>query len=157
MKISAPIPDMLLPEATRLWSGAFGFHARKIRVRPENAIAVSSEAGIEGVVGLRDNSGSFLSAPPAMSRFLYRAAPPTSDLVLDGIVVRRSRQGYGRALIHAASAEARQRHRPGLRAEVALRNHAALSFYLRLGFAEETRGWYGWPWSGRIVVMRKPV
>ncbi|MDP0927481.1 GNAT family N-acetyltransferase [Paracoccus onubensis] len=157
MKIYAPIPETILPEAAGLWHSAFGHRRGKLRVCPENAIVVISSDGLEGVVGLRDDKGGFLTTPPPLSRILFRPAPPTSDLVLDGIVVRHRRRGYGRALVAAAEIEARHRCRPGLRAEVVLRNRSALAFYQRLGFVEETRGWYGWPWSGRVVVLRKQV
>lgn len=158
MKVCVPVPETMLSEATGLWRSAFGNrHGKVLRARAENAIAVVSQDGLEGIVGLRDHRGGFLTVSSPLSRFLFRPAPPTADLVLDGIVVRRRRRGYGRALVAAAEAEARHRHRPGLRAEVRLRNLSALAFYHRLGFVEETRGWYGWSWSGRVVVLRKKV
>ena len=157
MKICVPVPDALLPEATALWRSSFARFSGRLRVRSQNAIVVTSHEGVEGIVGLRDHQGGFLVISPSLTRFLFRSAPPTTDLVLDGIVVRRQRHGFGRALIAAAEEEARLRNRPGLRAEVRLRNEKALRFYRQLGFVEETRGRFGWPWSGRVVVLRKQV
>ena len=157
MKICAPIPEALLPEATALWRSSFARFPGRVRVCAENAIVVTSQERLEGIVGLRDHRGGFLVTSHSLARFLFRPAPPTTDLVLDGIVVRRQRHGFGRALVSAAEEEARLRNRPGLRAEVRLRNRKALRFYRQLGFVEETRGWFGWPWSGRVVVLRKQV
>lgn len=157
MKICAPVPDAVLPQAVLLWRSAFGGKESAIPVRAENAIAVMRGEVVEGVVGLRDHRGGFLVVTPPLMRLLFRAAPPTADLVLDGIVVRRPRRGIGRALVGAAEGEARRRRRQGLRVEVRLRNRGAVAFYRSLGFVEETRGRYGWPWSGKVVVMRKPI
>ncbi|SIS80644.1 GNAT family N-acetyltransferase [Paracoccus saliphilus] len=157
MKICAPVPDAVLPQAVSLWRSAFGGREAAIPARAENAIAVMRGEVIEGIVGLRDDRGGFLAVTPPLMRLLFRPAPPTADLVLDGIVVRQSRRGFGRALVAAAEAEARRRRRHGLRAEVRLRDRGAVAFYRSLGFVEETRGRYGWPWSGKVAVMRKPV
>lgn len=157
MKICAPVPDAALPQAIQLWRSAFGSPGRAGRPCAENAIAAMRGEVIEGIVGLRDHRGGFLAASPPLARLLFRPAPPTADLVLDGIVVRHPRRGCGRALIFAAEAEARRRHRHGLRAEVRLRNRDAMAFYRSLGFVEETRGRFGWPWSGMVAVMRKPI
>ncbi|RNF33615.1 GNAT family N-acetyltransferase [Paracoccus methylarcula] len=157
MKICAPVPDAALPQAVLLWRSAFGGGRGVMHARAENAIAAMRGEVIEGIVGIRDDRGGFLAVTPPLMRLLFRAAPPTADLVLDGIVVRRSRRGVGRALVTAAEAEARRRHRHGLRAEVQLRNRSAVAFYRSLGFVEEARGRYGWPWSGMVAIMRKPV
>lgn len=157
MQICAPVPDAVLPQALSLWRSAFGGRHGSMPARAENAIALMRGEVIEGVVGLRDHRGGFLAETPPAMRLLFRAAPPTDDLVLDGIVVRKPRRGYGRALIAAAESEARRRRRNGLRAEVRLRDRRAVAFYRSLGFIEESRGRYGWPWSGKVAVMRKPI
>lgn len=156
MQILTPITSAIIPQCMKLWCRAFG--GRKYQTpRTENAIAALQEGKVTGIIGLRDHQGGFLVRPMPLMHFLYRPAPPTADLVIDGIVVGQRRHGIGRALILAAEEQARQRNRNGLRAEVRLRNREALEFYHSLGFAEETRGRYGWPWSGMVAVLRKPV
>lgn len=155
MQIFSPIPEAVLGEAVKLWSSEFGWLSQRV-VASNGAVALNGDE-VRGVVGLRDHNGGFLSGHPATSPFLFRPAPPTADLVIDGIVVRSRRCGIGRALIGAAEIEARRRQRRGLRAEVRLGNPAALAFYAELGFSEETRGRFGWPWSGIVSVMRKPI
>lgn len=161
MKILSPIPAPAMPEAARLWWAHFGLRprARPRRMRPAQGLAALDEGGqVLGVMGLRDTEGGFLAEEGGrMLLWLYRPAPPTADLVIDGIAVGAPRRGTGRALVEGARAEARRRGRPGLRAEVRLRNPGALAFWQSLGFVEVTRGRYGWPWGGRVAVMRLPV
>ncbi|SCY79337.1 GNAT family N-acetyltransferase [Paracoccus tibetensis] len=157
VQIVSPIPAAHLPAAARLWWAHFGRARRPPPpMRPDHGIAaLDAEGRVAGVLGLRDGSGGLLTDEAAAGwPWLYRAAPETADLVIDGVAVNRLRSGAGRALVQRASAEARRRGRPGLRAEVRLRNEAALAFWRSLGFVEVTRGRYGWPWSGRVVVMR---
>lgn len=120
-------------------------------------VAIDGQGRLAGVMGLRDADGGFLLSQPLSVRWLYRAAPPTVDLVIDGIVARKCRSGTGRALLTEGIARARQVGRPGLRAEVMARNTSAIAFYLALGFSEIARGRYGWPWTGQVVVMRRAV
>lgn len=157
MQIHAPIPDAALPAAAQLWCGAFGARHAAGRARASHGIAALRGDAVEGVAGLRDEKGGFLAMARPVAGLLYRPAPPTSDLVIDGIVVRHPRRGTGRALIAAAEAEARARGRSGLRVEVRLRNRDALAFYRKLGFQEQARGRFGWPWTGLVAIMRKPV
>lgn len=82
---------------------------------------------------------------------------PTADLVMDGIVVDGPRRGVGRALLERAALVARQAGHSGLRAEVEVRNTAAMGFYAATGFAEIGRGAFGWPWSGPVAVLHRPV
>lgn len=156
MQILTPIPNAALPMSVQLWCKAFGGRKRQ-KPCAENAIAAVQGDRVTGIIGLRDHRGGFLAAPMPLARFLFRPAPATADLVVDGIVVDERRRGIGRSLIHAAEEQARQRNRAGLRAEVRLRNREAVAFYHSLGFVEETRGRYGWPWSGPVAVLRKPV
>lgn len=160
MRIVSPIPDRLLEDAARLWWGAFAppLAGRPPVVRPcHGLVAIDGAGRLGGVVGLRDAQGGFLARTPWLARFLYRAAPPTADLVIDGIVVADLRRGVGRALLDAAAQMARQAGHPGLRAEVEIRNTAALMFYQAIGFAEIGRGLYGWPWSGPVALLHRPV
>ncbi|MFV0386475.1 GNAT family N-acetyltransferase [Paracoccus sp. (in: a-proteobacteria)] len=158
MRICTPIPDHALPDAARLWCKTFsgGFGARRAQAS-HGIVALDEGAHVIGVRGLRDETGGFLAGGMGVAGLLYRAAPATSDLVIDGIVAHQRRQGIGRALILAAQSAALTRGRKGLRAEVQCSNRAALTFYQRLGFTEETTGRFGWPWSGRVAILRKPV
>ncbi|MFV0384177.1 GNAT family N-acetyltransferase [Paracoccus sp. (in: a-proteobacteria)] len=157
MQISDPIPAHILPEAAGLWCAAFADRRAARRARASHGIAAMRAGRVAGVAGLRDETGGFLAEGRSVVGLLYRAAPPTADLVIDGIVVRDRRLGVGRALVEAAEQAARTRGRGGLRAEVRLKNRGALAFYRQLGFHEETRGRFGWPWSGVVVVLRKPL
>lgn len=157
----SPIPDAVLAEAAALWWRGVGpgWPRRPPPVRAAQGIVALTDAdrGVLGVAGLRDGSGGFAARMPPLTGPLFRAAPPTDDLVLDGIVARHPRQGIGRALVAAALVRARDGGHPGLRAEVEARNRAACAFYLRLGFQEVGRGRYGWPWSGQVLLLRRPV
>lgn len=158
MQILSPIPDAALPAATRLWWRHFGLPrpCPVLRMRAGHGIAALDGSGnVLGVLGLRDAAGGFPASRLPLP--LFRAAPPTADLVIDGIAVRRMRRGTGRALVARALLEAEWRGHPGLRAEVRLRNCGALEFWRRLGFAEIARGRFGWPWTGQVVVLRRPV
>lgn len=161
MRLLSPIPQPHLSEAARIWWDSFGPRHQRDRVPPvcpsRGVAAIDAQDRVAGVMGLRDSEGGFLLAPPLSLRWLYRAAPPTADLVIDGIVARQRRSGTGRALLAEASRYARASGRPGLRAEVMARNTAAIAFYRALGFCEVTRGRYGRIWSGQVVIMRKPV
>lgn len=158
MQTLTPVPATLLPEAARLWRRHFRPPGRGQVCAAQGIVALDRAGHLAGVMGLRDASGGFWR-PARVSGLLllYRACPPTSDLVIDGIAAVRPRGGAGRSLIAAGLAEAARRGRPGLRAELRMRNHAALAFYRSLGFSEVTRGRYGWPWGGQVIIMRLPV
>ncbi|WEF23856.1 GNAT family N-acetyltransferase [Paracoccus sp. S3-43] len=161
MRITTPIPAPLLGDAARLWWAAFApplGAARPPAVRACHGIAaVGADGRLGGVAGLRDANGGFLADQPWLARALYRAAPPTADLVIDGIVVDGPRRGIGRALLDRAVQGARRAGHPGLRAEVEIRNTAAMAFYAATGFAEIGRGAFGWPWSGPVAILHRPV
>lgn len=160
VQITSPIPDRLLDEAARLWWRAFAppVSAGMPPVRACHGIAAIGEGGrLAGIAGLRDGRGGFLADTPWLARAFYRAAPPTADLVMDGIVVDGPRRGVGRALLERAALVARQAGHSGLRAEVEVRNTAAMGFYAATGFAEIGRGAFGWPWSGPVAVLHRPV
>lgn len=160
MQISSPIPDRHLGEAARLWWGAFaplgGGRAPAIRAC-HGIAAIGPDGRVAGVAGFRDHEGGFLADTPTLARLLFRAAPETPDLVIDGLVVDRPRRGTGRALLAAAAGIACRAGRPGLRAEVELRNRSAMLFYGATGFAEIGRGRFGWPWSGPVAILRRPL
>ncbi len=127
-------------------------------MRPCHGIAaVRPDGRLGGVAGLRDAGGGLLADHPWLARALFRAAPPTADLVIDGIVVDVPRQGLGLALLDRAAQVARQAGHPGLRAEVDIRNTAAMGFYAATGFSEIARGPFGWPWSGPVAILHRPV
>lgn len=160
MQITTPIPDRYLGDAACLWWGAFASPLRgpSPRIRACHGIAaIAADGSLCGVAGFRDHQGGLLADLPMLARLLFRPAPQTSDLVIDGIVVARPRHGTGRALLDAAVLVARQSGRPGLRAEVDLSNRPAGAFYAATGFVEITRGAFGWPWSGPVAVLRRPV
>ncbi|MCZ0960388.1 GNAT family N-acetyltransferase [Paracoccus benzoatiresistens] len=160
MQITSPIPDRHLRDAARLWWSAFAPPAagRAPPIRACHGIAAIGPAGgLDGVAGFRDHDGGFLADQPMLARLMFRAAPATLDLVIDGIVVDRLRHGAGRALLDAASDIARRTGHPGLRAEVELRNRRAMAFYAATGFTETGRGRFGWPWSGPVVILRRAV
>lgn len=160
MQITSPIPDRHLADAARLWAGAFAppLGARQPRLRACHGIAAIGAGGrLDGVAGIRDHRGGFLAELPWQARILFRAAPPTADLVIDGIVVDDRRRGIGRALLDRAAQAACQAGRPGLRAEVEVRNTAAMAFYAATGFVEIGRGFFGWPWSGPVAILHRPV
>ena len=46
---------------------------------------------------------------------------------------------------------------PASAAEVEIRNTRALAFYAAVGFAEIGRGSFGWPWSGPVALLHRPV
>ena len=156
VQILTPIPDAFLPDAARLWCNAFAPRSRQVGMRADHGIAAVARGQVVGICGLRDAGGGF----PMMSMrggFAFRAAPQTSDLVLDGLVVAETRQGIGRALVMAAARQAGLRGHPGLRAEVRIANRPAMAFYRALGFVEVTRGRFGWPWGGQVAVLHLPV
>ena len=160
MQIASPIPDRHLADAARLWSAAFAppLGAGQPRLRACHGIAAIETGGrLGGVAGIRDHRGGILADQPWLARVLYRAAPPTADLVIDGIVVDDRRQGIGRALLDRAAQVAHHAGRPGLRAEVEMRNTAAMAFYAATGFVEIGRGFFGWPWSGPVAILHRPV
>lgn len=160
MQITTPIPDRHLTDAARLWWGAFAppVSAGIPRMRACHGIAaIGADGRLMGIAGFRDRQGGFLAHTPWLARLLYRAAPATADLVIDGIVVDGPRRGVGRALLEGAAQAARRADHPGLRAEVELRNAAAMAFYTATGFTEIGRGAFGWPWSGAVAVLHRPV
>ncbi|MBU3029631.1 GNAT family N-acetyltransferase [Paracoccus marinaquae] len=159
LQIRSPIPAAALPAAAALWWGGVGpgWPRQVPEVRASHGIvALDARGEVQGVAGLRDGAGGFPAHVPLLARLAFRAAPATADLVIDGIVVREPGQGVGRLLIEAAGGHARAGGHPGLRVEVAARNHTACAFYRRLGFAEIGRGRYGWPWSGEVLLLRRP-
>lgn len=158
MEILTPIPANHLPAAAAMWWAMFGpMCARTPQMRAENGAAAVRGGDVVGVMGLRDAGGGFLSATPLIARLLFRAAPPSDDLVIDGIAVSQPRQGTGAALLDHALARARAQGREAVRAEVRAGNHAAVAFWQAMGFVEVARGRYGWPWSGQVLILRRPV
>ncbi len=139
-------------------------------LRPEAALAAHDRHGrLVGLAGLRDGSGGLIrwQAPlraalgpvsGGLGRarlMLWRAGPPTTDLVLDGLAVhpRAARAGVGRALLRAALADAAARGRPGLTVEMLEANRAAQALYVSEGFVIVARRR---PGHGRLaLVMRR--
>lgn len=128
-----------------------------------------------GVMGLRDAGGGILSLDRMVLRDIFghvvggllwaimqshRSGPDTTDMLIDGIAVADGwrRRGVGTLLMAAACELATLRGYPGLQAEVAANNRAALAFYRSLGFQERGRAKIGWPWSfgtgGAAQIMR---
>ncbi|MFN3274578.1 MAG: GNAT family N-acetyltransferase [Paracoccus sp. (in: a-proteobacteria)] len=158
MQTLTPVPATLMPDAARLWCRHFRPPGRGQICAAQGVVALDTAGRLVGVMGLRDATGGFWQPARASGlMLLYRACPPTSDLVIDGIAALQPRRGTGRRLIAAGLSEALRRGHPGLRAELRAGNHAALAFYSSLGFCEVTRGRYGWPWGGQVIVMRLPV
>lgn len=158
MQILHPIPDSLLPAAAALWRAHFGRGRWPARVRAgHGVVAVDASGTVCGVMGLRDGAGGFAQGGAGLSGWLFRAAPPTGDLVIDGLAVTDTRQGTGRALIEAGALVAARDGRPGLRAEVRARNRGALAFYDRVGFSDRGRGRYGLPWWGQVHLLHLSV
>ncbi|MBM3605214.1 MAG: GNAT family N-acetyltransferase [Alphaproteobacteria bacterium] len=155
MQILHPIPSAALPAAAALWRAHFGAFGWPAQVRPgQGVVALDAGHGVLGVMGLRDSQGGLAASDLAAPPWLFRPAPATADLVIDGLAVRLPRRGIGRALVVEALRQAGLRQRPGLRAEVRARNRDALAFYDSLGFAEEARGQFGLPWWGQVRVLR---
>lgn len=153
-----PIPEPLLGPAADLWRAHFGSSVWPRRVSAAHGlVALDATGAVTGVMGLRDGAGGFALGHPPTPGWLFRAAPPTADLVIDGLAVAGLRQGSGRALVAGAVRVALEAGRPGLRAEVRARNRVALAFYGALGFTPEGCGRYGLPWSGRIYLLRLAV
>lgn len=152
-RILGPIPAGLLPDAAALWRHSFGGRGDCDPTR--GLVALDGQGRVAGVMGLRDGQGGFLRQGAGWRGWLYRPAPPTCDLVIDGIAVIDRRAGLGRALVHHALALAARRGFPGLRAEVRMSNPGALAFYQALGFRSETHGRYGLPWWGQVEVLRR--
>ncbi|AGT07365.1 GNAT family N-acetyltransferase [Paracoccus aminophilus] len=156
-------------------SAARGVALIRHALRAEKALsALDPQGALAALVGIRDAEGGFL-APEAgafaqvwgclggglerVTNALHRSGPETADMVLDGLVVRPDLrgQGYGRALIAAASHRAARRGYHGLRAEVARANAAARALYLSLGFQPLGQSRIGWPWSGPAEIMRLEI
>lgn len=158
LRTQSPIPEPLLDQAARIWWQQFGMRgvsrARAVAA-DRGAVALDADGRVLGVIGLRGSGGGFLRRPPLLARWLYRAAPATADLVIDGIVAINRREGVGQALVAEALARAIAEGRPGVRAEVRRRNRDGYAFWKAMGFAEVTQGRFGWPWSGTVVVMRR--
>lgn len=161
LRLSYPVPDAVSQQAAALWWHSFGpwrGSTRSPEMSPSHAIvALDDEDAVWGVIGLRDAKGGFLLRIPLLARLVYRGGPPTADLLIDGIVVRKTRMGTGRSLVAAAAKLARDRGHPVLRAEVKSRNRTALAFYDSLGFKLVGCGRYGWPWSGQVLILRSDV
>lgn len=156
MQILHPIPDAALPQAAALWRAHFGLMGWPAGLRSgQGVVAIDRQGRLQGIMGLRDASGGLAARDLAAPGWLFRPAPATGDLVIDGLAVATPRQGIGRALVAEALRLAARRARPGLRAEVRQRNGGALAFYGSLGFAEEGRGRYGLPWWGQVHVLRR--
>ena len=159
--LESPISAAHLADAAALWGRHFAWPRRALpaaRICPAHGVVALDRAGqVIGVAGLRDADGGFLRRASSLACVLYRGAPATSALVIDGIATALPRQGIGRALIFAALDEAGRQGRPGLQAEVALGNQTARAFYRSLGFAEQGRGRYAWPWSGPVLLLHLGV
>ncbi|MBC9247807.1 hypothetical protein H4P12_14090 [Paracoccus sp. 11-3] len=99
MQIASPIPAAYLTDATRMWWRSFGprrLQRRLPSVCPAHGVAAIDGRGeLAGIMGLRDSDGGFLLTQSLAVRWLYRAAPPTGDLVIDGIVTRNRRAAPG--------------------------------------------------------------
>lgn len=155
MQILHPIPAPLLPDAAALWRAHFGRGGWPRRVDAGHGLVALDAAGaVAGVMGLRDAAGGFAEADAGWRGLLFRAAPATGDLVIDGLAVRLPRRGVGAALVARARVLARDAARPGLRAEVRARNRDALAFYADQGFQPQAVGRYGLPWWGPVHVLR---
>lgn len=150
--------------AVALWWASFGRAVRPLGGEgPLGAdgrrglVAVGQDGAVIGVAGLRDVGGGWLRLRPGLLDPLFRPAPPTDDLVIDGIAVAAAhrRHGVGQALVAGALARAAQGGHPGLRAEVARRNAGAVRFWQAAGFVETGRGRFGWPWGGPVLLMRR--
>lgn len=160
MQIATPIPDHHLDAAARLWGRHFAppVALAQPRLRACHGLAaIGGDGTLCGVAGFRDHDGGVLADLPWLVRHLFRPAPPTADLVIDGIAVASPRRGTGRALLKAMAPIACRAGRPGLRAEVAVGNGPAMAFHAALGFCEIGRGQFGWPWSGPAAILRRPV
>ena len=157
--IVSPVPAHVLPQAARLWWASFGTgRGAPPRMRADHGIvALDAQGRVAGVMGLRDARGGFPARVPWAARIGFRAGPPTADLIVDGIAVRDSRCGIGRALVRAAMARARAAGHPGLRAEVRAGDAGAVAFYRALGFATVASLRFGWPWTGRVLILRRAV
>ncbi|WP_410218330.1 GNAT family N-acetyltransferase [Paracoccus sp. (in: a-proteobacteria)] len=150
-----PIPDGALEAAAGLWRAHFGICGWPARIRARHGMVAISGGAVLGVIGLRDTEGGFPLRDLAAPRWLFRCAPETSDLVIDGLAVSRPRQGIATALVTSALGRAARQAHPGLRAEVRAQNPQALAFYRSLGFVEEGCGCYGLPWWGQIHILRR--
>lgn len=159
LRITTPIPVAHCAEAARLWRrGARVPWVRTPAICPAHGLAaIAPDGALAGVAGLRDARGGFLREMPATARLLFRPAPDTACLVIDGIVARHPRRGVGTALLERAAELAHAGQYPGLQAEVATRNRSAMAFYAACGFAEVGRGPFGWPWTGPVAILRRPV
>ncbi|PZO63730.1 MAG: hypothetical protein DI498_12900 [Paracoccus denitrificans] len=124
---------------------------RRTLVRDRIIAAVDASGRLVGLTGLRGVEGGLIDLP---SRGVWRSfwTRRTTDMVLDSLVVTAGMRGggVGRALIDAALTVAAARGYPGLRAEVARKNHAAIGLYRSAGFVPVSRGL-------RVVVLRRSV
>lgn len=137
-------------------------------------VALSSRGQLVGIAGLRDTDGGILTAGSHQFRTvwgnahgclhhlgtrLYRAGPPTPDLVIDGIAIHPAwrRRGIARVLVRTVADHARTRGHMALRAEVADANRAGLAAWYAMGFSGHMRHRLGWPWSRRAHVLRLPI
>lgn len=157
-RILSPVPADALPAAASLWREQFGgvqFGGGDRFDPARGVVAITGDGQVTGVMGLRDGQGGFYCGTSGLFGWLYRPAPPTGDLVIDGIAVSERRIGIGQALVEYACRIAVQRHFPGLRAEVRNSNHGALIFYDRLGFVSQGAGRYGLPWWGQVHILRR--
>lgn len=156
IRMASPIPAHALEDAAALWWRHFGGWGGVGPCRAERGVVALDDAGrVLGVAGLRDAGGGFAPERGGLLRHLFRAAPATGDLVVDGIAVVQGRRGIGRALLAEADRQAVLRGRPGLRVEVRASNAPARAFYEATGFQEETRGRFGLPWWGQVLVLRR--
>lgn len=136
-------------------------------LRPQAGLWVHDRRGrLVGLAGLRDGAGGLIDWQVPLSPLLgplagglgraglllWRAGPPTADLVLDGLAVhpRAARAGVARALLRAALAEAAVRGRPGLTVEVLAANRPARALYASEGFVTVARHRLG---HGRLALV----
>lgn len=124
---------------------------RRTMARDRIIAAVDASGRLVGLTGLRGAEGGLIDLPP---RVVWRSfwTRRTTDMVLDSLVVTAGMRGggVGRALIDAALAVAAAQGYPGLRAEVARKNQAAIGLYRAAGFFPVSCG-------PRIVVLRRSV
>lgn len=181
------VPPNQIPAAARLYWRHFGAELQPLSLsmrqgaalvaalmQPQHAlVTLAPSGGIIALAGLRDAQGGFLAMHgadfvralgPVRGRMrraatvLCRGGAPTSDLILDGVAVRRGWRGRGlaRALVAQAQAEARALGHPALRAEVTAGNATALAAWQAMGFHPHGRERLGWLWRPPAHVLRRP-